>query len=155
ADVLAGQTESSADAHTNILNRFAALITQPFPQRIQYFESEDFAVDAGLQEEIRVYENSLLRGILFPAFIGIPLAFIGLMWLIREARENMKTRFIFSWAIFTAMSVGILVPLAWQRYYLPWIVIVILLAGLGLDICWQRMQVYGTDFTRAINSYVR
>lgn len=144
-EVLEGQATSSGDAYTNWTQRWSALLVQPYPDKIQYYESPDFARDSQIQAQIKNYEQSPWRGIGIPAWIGMGCALVGLIRLLppgdKNARIQPRARVIFlCWGIATAFGLGLSVPLGWQRYYLSWTLICVLLAGLGLDFLRQSVH---------------
>ena len=146
-DVLAGQTDASPDAHRSLIDRATALVTQPFPSKVQYYESPDFAGIDDLQREIDVYDSSPLRGILLPAPVGIALALLGLMHLLQTRRMN---PLLLAWAGLTPLLLVMVVPLAWGRYYLPWTLAVTVFAGFGLDFLAGSVQSFWPEKFRLI-----
>jgi hypothetical protein len=57
-------------------------------------------------------------------------AIVGLSTLFYYWRKP-EMRLVLIWVLGTGIALGLTVPLAWQRYYLPWILPMCLLAGLG------------------------
>lgn len=133
AEVLQGQTRASEFAHRSPFKRLTALLTQPFPQRLQYSESPAFLGDVGLEAEIRRYEHSHLRGWTFPWPLGMALAMMGAWSVIRR-----NQRVMMAWGLVVGGGTLVSVPLAWERYYLPWTLVVVLLAGLGLESIYRK-----------------
>jgi 4-amino-4-deoxy-L-arabinose transferase-like glycosyltransferase len=132
-EVLAGQTAASDEAYENPVEQGAALFTQPFLSEVQYYESADF--EGVLDETIVVYELSGVAGWQMPSYIGIfwtLMTGIGLVNLLQRWHES-AVWIVLVWVIGVGLALGISVPLAWGRYYLPWILPVCLLAGIGLS----------------------
>jgi hypothetical protein len=140
-EVLRGQTAASDDAYGSAVERWTALVNQPFLSHLQYYESPAFA--GALDAEIASYESERLDGWRMAQGIGwlwTGLAALGLLALLRCWRE--PTALIGSvWAIGTALALGASVPLAWQRYYLLWTLTCCVLAGIGMGVLarWMRM----------------
>jgi hypothetical protein len=79
-EALAGQTAASGDGYETLWEGGQALFTMPFPAAIQYYESDDFAQDVDLQQEIRHYQAHWLRGLGLPAWLGMSLVVLGLVF---------------------------------------------------------------------------
>jgi 4-amino-4-deoxy-L-arabinose transferase-like glycosyltransferase len=133
AEALEGQTAASQMGYDGWPERLAALALQPFPSTIQYYESPNFAQDAALQADIRAYDSSWWAGLALPSPLGLGLAGLGALSLLRLAPYPPQARLTLLWVGLTGLALALSVPLAWGRYYLPWTLAMILLAGLGAD----------------------
>lgn len=141
AETLAGQRNASPLRYDSKWAQMGALIAQPFPSVIQYYESPAFDNDAPLIEEIRAYQRSPWHGVRLPAALGMSLAGLGVL---ANLRSRMKRTFLI-WCALIGLSLALAVPLAWQRYYLLWTLCVILLSARGLtwlgkDLILQRFE---------------
>ncbi len=145
-DALQGQASASPQAYTNWGERTAALLTQPYPATIHYYESPDFASDSKLNNEIRRYEKSWWDGVKIPMWLGMGWVMLGftaiLMPLIgkNETKVKKPVMIFLSWVLITLIGLFVSVPMAWQRYYLPLTLIGIFLAGFGLDFLTHTMH---------------
>lgn len=150
ADVLRGQTAASPDAYEAALQKWAALLTQPFLSELQYYESPAFTADEGIAQEIARYEASFLRGAAVPLWIGLPLVGLGAARLTRGAFKSRQPAaiMVWAWTAVTLIAVGQAVPLAWARYYLPSTLVTLLLVGLGLDNLIGALHSYGLVLVR-------
>jgi hypothetical protein len=134
-EVLHGQTAASPLAHHSATDRITALKHQVFPGEIQYFESPDFADDDILHTEIVRYDGSPLRGVSLPAWIAIGLAGMGLLY-------RRSSPIMMCWAGLTLIGIAVMVPLGWQRYYLPCTLAAVIFTGLGLDFLLMTVQAF-------------
>lgn len=126
-DLLAGQTAAFggyADAGAAWRGFWAqAFVTPP-----QYYEVTGWEIY--LAAQIRAYESSLWRGLHIGAALFVPLVLIG-AWHVLHKSERPLRLLIGVWALVIILSVLLLTPLEWQRYYLPIYPPLVLLAGMG------------------------
>jgi hypothetical protein len=70
-----------------------------------------------------------------PAWIGIGLAGMGLL-------HRRSSPIMMCWAGLTLIGIAIVVPLGWQRYYLPWTLAAVIFTGLGVDFLLMTVQAF-------------
>jgi 4-amino-4-deoxy-L-arabinose transferase-like glycosyltransferase len=113
--------------------RLQAIVSQPFLTPPQFTEAESFV--GFLAPQIEQYQNSTIDGLDWGAIIGwvlTILAAIGLIALIYDSlRRDLIAWAVLIWTTATVVS-SILIPFAWQRYYLPLILVAIVLAANGM-----------------------
>jgi len=107
---------------------------QAFTATPQYYEVEGWG--GYLAEQIAAYEASIWRGVGLPALILVPLVIIGVIMLVRTTSRQTPRPLrllIGVWALAMLLTVLLLTPLEWQRYYLPVYPPILLLAGMGFS----------------------
>lgn len=133
SELLSLQTADSALAHPDLGARLLAIVTQPFLSPPQYYESPSWA--GALDEQIAAYQRSATNGWDWGVPIGVVLTglalFGGLTILLEARRRNLIAWAILLWAGAT-VCMCLLMPVNWQRYYLPLILVAIVLAAEGL-----------------------
>ncbi len=132
-ELIALQTTDTTLAYQSFGERIAAILTQPFLSAPQYFEAPTWA--GILDEQITTYQNAATNGWDWGVPIGLgltALAALGLVTLIYEAlRRNLIAWAILLWAVSAVLAAAI-VPMNWQRYYLPLLLVAIILAAEGI-----------------------
>jgi 4-amino-4-deoxy-L-arabinose transferase-like glycosyltransferase len=133
SELLALQASDSALAYHGLGERLAAIVTQPFLSAPQYFEAPNWA--GLLDDQIAAYQGSATNGWDWGALIGLSLtalALFGALNMVAEARR----RNLIAWAILAWAGAAVLasavVPMNWQRYYLPLTLVAIVLAAEGI-----------------------
>ena len=116
-----GGYASTGDALTGLYRQ--AIITAP-----QHFEVSEWATY--IADQIMRYEASIWRGLSFGVLL-IPLLALGVWYLLRRTPLDVRV-LIGIWALAMLLSVGLLTPIEWQRYYLPLYPAIGVLAGLGV-----------------------
>src|SRR6185295_15050350 len=120
-------------AYTGPFQRVQAVIIQPFLTPPQYYESDTWS--GLITDQIAAYQQSSLDGWDWGPIIGIVLTLLagfGLVALCYDALHRDKIAWaILIWTLFT-IATSLLVPLGWQRYYLPLMLAAIVLAAEGL-----------------------
>ncbi len=134
AELLDQQVSAAGQlAYTNAWQRIQAVITQPFLTPPQYYESDTWS--GLINNQIAVYQQSAIDGWDWGPLIGVVLtllAGIGLAALFYDAFRGDKIAWaILIWTVFTIIA-SLVVPLSWQRYYLPLMLVSIVLAAEGL-----------------------
>jgi 4-amino-4-deoxy-L-arabinose transferase-like glycosyltransferase len=131
--LLNDQVAAGQLAYTNMWQPIQAVITQPFLTPPQYYESDTWS--GLINDEIAAYKQSSIDGWDWGPIIGVALtllAGIGLVVLCYDALHRDKIAWaILIWTMFT-IAASLVVPLAWQRYYLPLMLVAIVLAAEGL-----------------------
>jgi 4-amino-4-deoxy-L-arabinose transferase-like glycosyltransferase len=132
AELLAIQTRDAA-AHTDLLSRIGAILNQPFLTPPQFFEAPNWV--GVIDDQIEAYRESAFDGWEWSPLVGVALtvfAGIGLLVLVWDAlHRDLVARAMLLW-VGAALAASIVIPLNWQRYYLPLILVAILLAATGL-----------------------
>jgi hypothetical protein len=137
ADLLEQQTKfanrnAGSFAYENFGQRIGALLTESFLRPPQYYESDTWV--ELVKDQITSYEATTFDGWSSNIPIGLiltVLSFIGLGALIYEALHKNKLAWaILIWAALVTATL-LLVPLNWQRYYLPLILVDVVLAAYG------------------------
>jgi 4-amino-4-deoxy-L-arabinose transferase-like glycosyltransferase len=129
--LLAMQTRNDPNTYSNVVQRIEAVLTQPFLDPPQYYEAPTW--QGVIDTSIQTYEASPTSGWRWPSVVGFFLTLSG--WLgaalaaIRAIRDaDPMARVLIFW--FSASLVGaLIIPIAWQRYYLPWILPMVVLAA--------------------------
>lgn len=131
--LLSGQTDDGALTHRTAIDRAGAILAQPFLTPPQYAEAPDW--ERRLAEPIRAYQTSATNGWDWGPLVGAvftALAGLGLVVMVRDARK----RDLIAWAILLWGGIhaafSLIVPMNWQRYYLPLLLVGIVLAAEGL-----------------------
>jgi 4-amino-4-deoxy-L-arabinose transferase-like glycosyltransferase len=131
ATLLTMQTRNDPGTYTTIMQRISATLTEPFLSSPQYYEAPTW--QGIIDNTIQAYEESPVSGWRWPPVIGLLFTLLG--WLgaalaaIRAIRDgDPVARVLILW--FGVSLVGALViPIGWQRYYLPWLLPMIVLAA--------------------------
>jgi hypothetical protein len=133
AELLNQQVAAGQLAYTSPWQRVQAVITQPFLTPPQYYESDTWS--GLINDQITIYQQSAIDGWDWGPIIGVVLTIltgIGLVALCYDALHSDKIAWaILIWTVFT-IATSLVVPLAWQRYYLPLMLVAIVLAAEGL-----------------------
>lgn len=119
--------------YINALDRLVAPLHFPFSQA-QYFEGEHSAWSSYIGSEINVYSSSGLAGINWESlgFLTYPLLLISILALtVLIARQHYIAILPLALASLTALALLILIPVPWQRYYLP------------LELPWSMLMAFG------------
>jgi 4-amino-4-deoxy-L-arabinose transferase-like glycosyltransferase len=131
--LLKAQSNGAVLVYTNPLDRVGAILTQPFLAPPQYYEAPTWA--GLLNQSVDDYQNSAVNGWDWGPVVGLVLTVlsgIGLVALIYDARHrDLVAWAILIWAGATVLA-ALVIPFAWQRYYLPLTLVAIMLAAEGL-----------------------
>ena len=131
ADLLVTQTRNDPNTYSSIIQRIGATLAEPFLISPQYYEAPTW--QGVIDDAIQTYEESPLSGWRWPTVIGLMLTLIS--WLgvliaaIRAIRDgDPVARVLILW--FGGSLIGaLIIPIDWQRYYLPWLLPMIVLAA--------------------------
>jgi len=130
-ELLQRQTDPSISQPLS--TRLGALLTQPFLTPPQYYEAPTWA--NVITTAIADYEHGSVDGWSWDVPVGLiltALSMLGLLALVWDARKGD----LLAWAILiwtlAVVTYSLLIPVPWQRYYLPLILVAIILAGVGL-----------------------
>jgi hypothetical protein len=117
-------------------NRMKFLLGNTLTSKVMYMEVSSFDVPP-VREQIMTYENSFVSGRIgspvADGFVAI-LAILGGWALLR--RFNAESLFVYSLLITSGIFLLIMIPLAWQRYFLIMQIPYALLAGAGVNQIW-------------------
>ncbi len=142
ANLLAAQANGSPLAYTDAWQPVRAVIAQSFLTPPQFYESSTWA--GVIDDQIAAYQQSSIDGWDWGPLVGAVLtmlAGIGLLALVYDAlHRDLVAWAILIWAGAAAVS-SLVVPLDWQRYYLPLLLVAILLAATGLGRLLVRRKV--------------
>jgi 4-amino-4-deoxy-L-arabinose transferase-like glycosyltransferase len=126
------------NAPASIAHRIDNILTQPFIRPMQHFENEGFEESPTFMRMVARYEASPLSGLHFGVVGGsimLALMAMGILLNLRAAgRGHRSTILTIGWYfwLFGMVSIMLLNPLPWQRYYLVLVPPFSAFAGLAL-----------------------
>ena len=145
SELLATQTAHDPATYSSGLARLGGMLRDPFLAPPQYFEAPTW--QGVIDGPIQVYEASALSGWRWPLPVGVLLtALAGLGALLAGVRavrdRDPAGRVLLLWFAASLFGAAI-IPLDWQRYYLPWLLPLVVLAAyapaaLWFEYCRQR-----------------
>ena len=133
-DLLARQVPSDPTKYTSFDQQILATFTEPFLRGVQYYEAPTW--QGTIDDQIATYEASPLSGWRWPDWIGVILTLLSMAGLaiavVRAVwRHDPVACILLAWAA-AGFVTALVVPFAWQRYYLPWLLPQIILIGYAL-----------------------
>jgi len=145
--LLAMQTRNDPATYTRLDQRSMATITQPFLSAPQYYEAPTW--NGTIDDAIARYEASPVSGWRWPWPIGAIFtgaALIGALiigW--RALREGDPiARVLLIWLL-ASVAGSVVVPIAWQRYYVPMLPALIVAAAYPLYALRVRLRTHELD----------
>ncbi len=131
SELLATQTAHDPATYATILPRLGGVLTAPFMQPAQYFEAPTW--QGVIDDAIRNYETSPLSGWHWPSVVGLVFTLLGwlgaLLAALRAVRDHDPAAAILIVWFLASLVGAFVIPLDWQRYYLPWLLPLIILTG--------------------------
>jgi len=135
--IVEGQEGTLDQEHSDLPERVRFLFETTISSKVMYFENSNFDVPP-YHELIRVYERSVLRGRTgswaWDALLAV-LALVGVWAFVRK--WDAVSFFAVVLLLVTGVSLPILIPLFWQRYYLIMQIPYLLAAGVGAVQLWS------------------
>jgi 4-amino-4-deoxy-L-arabinose transferase-like glycosyltransferase len=131
SDLLATQTMHNPTTYTNVIDRVTGTLSAPYLQPPQYFEAPTW--QGVIDDAIQNYETSTLSGWRWPIIVGVLLTVLGGLGAILVAIHAIRdqepvARVLLVWFA-SSLFGALIIPLDWQRYYLPWLLPLIVLTG--------------------------
>jgi 4-amino-4-deoxy-L-arabinose transferase-like glycosyltransferase len=133
--ILEGQV-AAFGGYDGPLDQIAGAARQLLIVRPQYYEAPDWAVY--IADQVERYESSLLRGVSIGGSIPGALVMAGLVglggWVLLRGQSGDRVAgwIVGVWALVMVLTVVVLTPLEWQRYYLTAYPALGLLLGFGV-----------------------
>lgn len=140
SDLLAGQT-AAFGGYAGSLDALAGFLRQSFAPAPQYFEVA--AWGDWLAPQIAAYESSLLAGLTAPWLWAVASVLLGGagLWALWRGHGLPAARWMAAvWFVSALVTVFLLTPIEWQRYYLPVYPPLIVIMGAGGSWLLERGQ---------------
>ncbi|MCB0103066.1 MAG: phospholipid carrier-dependent glycosyltransferase [Anaerolineales bacterium] len=136
-NIVEGQTGVLPEQESSLPARINFLFVNTISSQVMYLENPNFDVPP-YHELIREYEASALRGRtgswLWDGLLAM-LALSGVWALLRNADSS--SLFALTLLLVTGVSLPVLIPLFWQRYYLIMQIPYLFAAGIGAEQIWS------------------
>ncbi len=142
-DLLNGQVETFG-GYTTFTDRLNGFVEQVLIVHPKYYEVSNWADYIG--EAILTYESSLWRGVSIGgsavgAIVVLIIILLGIWQLFRALTPRSGSHWLIGiWGAFIVITVALITPINWQRYYLPVYPVIALLLGLGVAQIWDWLH---------------
>ncbi len=138
--ILSGQV-AAFGGYNSLTEQLEGSFRQILIARPQYYEVPGW--ENFIDEQINRYESSPWRGLSMGGSIGgavilLLLLFVGI-WHIAQQFSTPKIRLFALWTVAIMITSGLIIPIAWQRYYLMTYPVVALIAALGIVQVWDQL----------------